>query len=806
MLRNTFRTAFRVISRRPGFAFINLAGLSGGVAIALLLLLFARQENSFDTFHDKSDRTYRAWVLEDYGEDQQFFNTITPLPLAGVLADAIPEIETTARYDRFTDTVRRGSVEFNETLFVVDHSFFDVFDFPMVEGDLTAPFNGPESVILTESAANRYFGAERAIGQELILQRGEDPLTLTVSAVLEDVPINSSLQFEMLLPFEVSSWMYPERMFTAWFNVVSETWVVLREGADIEAVEARIPEIMATALGDRVEPGQYNVGLQPMESIHLDPSFPIGYAPVANPVYVRLLMGIALLVLLIACINFVTLSLSQAPSRSREIGVRKAIGAARSQLVSQFMGEAILFSGMAMILGLGLARVLLPGFNHLSFNQLSFHLEGTTWLMLGSVFLGLTVFIGTYPSLVMSSYRPTEAFRGGATEGRKSGWLRKSLVTVQFSISMAMLSAMLVMGSQLRFIESADLGFSPDRVLYVPVELPTDEAYDLAERVRFATASRSDIESVSASRMLFDENGWGRIGFNATDGSYRRFFANIVDPEFVQTMGLRMKSGRAFDRDNPSDMERALIVNEAFVQAFGWDDPLSETIPGNFNEHEIIGVVEDFHFTSLHSDVEPAVLSVSQDLIFSGANDFDYQGAFIGRIALRLSGTDSNSTLAWLESIWPDVANGLPFSYRFVDQDIQSQYDQELRLASITRLGALLAMLIAGLGLFGLAAISVARRTKEIGIRKTLGASTGHIVGLFGREFMPMVLLALVVAGPLAWTGLDRWLETFAYRTELGPWPFFAAGLGALALMWVAVSAQSIKAAWTNPVSALKDD
>jgi len=806
MLRNYFRTAFRVITRRPGFTAINLTGLSGGVAIALLLLLFARQETSYDTFHTVSERTYRAWVQEDYGDDQQFFNTITPMPLAGVLEGGIPDVEATVRYDRYTDTIRKGAVEFNETLFAVDHSFFEVFDFPMLEGDRNQPFHGPESVILTRSAALRYFGTERAVGQELVLDRRGDPLTLTVSAVLEDVPVASSMQFELLLPFEVTSWMYPERMFTAWFNVSPETWVVLREGADIAAVEARIPEVMATALGDRVEPGQYTVGLQPMESIHLDPSFPIGYAPVGNPVYVRLLLGIALLVLLIACINFVTLSLSQAPARSREIGVRKAIGADRGQLVGQFLGEAVLFSGIAVLLGLGLARFLLPGFNQLSFNQLAFHLDTGMWMILGAVFLGLTLFIGLYPALVMSSYRPTEAFRGGATEGRKSGWLRKSLVTVQFSISVAMLSAMLVMGSQLRFIDSADLGFTPDRVLYVPVELRSQDTYDLAERLRFAAATRTDIESISASRMLFDPNGWGRIGFTATDGTYRRFFANVVDPEFIPTLGLRVMQGRAFDRNNPADLERAIIVNEAFVDAFGWDDPLNAIIPGDFDEHQIIGVVEDFHFSSLHTDIQPAALAVSPDLIFSGAGDFDYGGAFINRIAVRLSGSDTGSSVAWLESAWAEVAQGLPFSYRFVDQDIQSQYDQDQRLATITRLGALLAMLIAGLGLFGLAAISVARRTKEIGIRKTLGASTGHIVGLFGREFVPMVLIALVVATPLAWLGLERWLETFAFRAELGPLPFVVAGLAAFTLMWVAVSAQSVKAAWSDPVKALKEN
>lgn len=805
MLRNYLRTAFRVITRHSGHAFLNLAGLTAGVGVALLLLLFIQQETSFDQFHEASDRIHRAWVLEDYGDDQQFFNTTTPLPLATTLADGIPEIEATVRYDRITDRVSHGDVRFNESLFVVDRAFFDVFDFPVVQGNPESPFDGANSVAISQSAAQRYFGESNPIGQELVLERGGDPWVMTVSAVLENPPITSSLQFDFLLPFDVSSWLYSERAFTAWFNVSPETYVLLREGSSLASVEAKIPAVMAAALGNRVEPGQYNVGLQPLESIHLDTSFPIGYAPVSNPVYLRVLVGVALLILLIACINFVTLNLSRAPARSREIGVRKAIGASRRQLISQHMGEAFVFSVLAIGIGVLIARLLVPAFNNLSGSELIFAPGLSTWLMIAGLLAGITLFIGLYPALVMSSYEPTQAFRGQAREGRRSGWLRKGLVTVQFTLSVVMVAAMLVMGRQLDFVTQSDLGFDADQVLYLPVQTSPNDAFELADRLRFATSSRSDIASVSATMFLFDPDGWMRIGFDANDGTYRRFYTNLIEPEFLETMGLTLTQGRGFNRDNPGEANRALIVNEALVEAYGWTDPLNEQLPGSFDEHEIIGVVKDFHYASLHTSIEPAILTMSARLIMSGASDNDYQGAMQNRIAVRVSGQDVRGTIGYLESIWPDVAGDLPFAYRFVDQDLQAQYEQESRLARITRAGGLFALGIAALGLFGLAAVSVARRTREIGIRKAIGASTSDILLLFGREFSPLVLTAVVLALPLGWWGLSAWLDSFAYQTALTVWPFALAGVAALGIMAVAVGAQSMKAALSDPVKALKD-
>lgn len=805
MIRNYFRTAFRVIARYPGYASINLFGLSVGVAVSVLLLLFVSQELTYDSFHTHSSSIYRAWVQEDYGPDQQFFNTTTPVPLAPTLKSGIPEIAETARYDRIQNVVRQGDVEFSEQLYIVDPSFLSMFSFPMEEGNLEQPFAGPASIVLTSSSAARYFGDKNPIGNTLSVVFNGEAKDFTVSSVLKNPPHNSVFEFEFLLPWDVAEWLYPARVHTAWFNVIPETYVQLNPNVRLVDLEEKIPNVMTTALGDRVEPGQYTVGLQPLTDIHLNTEMPIGLAKVSNPVYVRILLAVALLVLFIACINFVSLSLSRASSRAREIGVRKAVGAGKSQLVWQFFGEAIVFAGISITLGLALAAVLLPAFNDLSQSQLSLTPSLLNVLLVGGLFVSIALVTGLYPATVLASFRPTEAFKGSASTGKGRGLLRKSLVSVQFGISTLLLMAVLGVGSQMDYLKTVDLGFEKENVVYIPTDLSLEEGVVLAERFRTEAIQNPEIASVSVAMTLFDPAGWARIGYQASDGVYRRFFVNAVDHDFVQTMNLRLVEGRDFSRDMPTDATAAFIVNRAFVEEYGWTDPLNEKIPGTFDEHTIIGVVEDFHFKSLHSPIEPAVLSLSGPLLSSGAQDFDYQGTFASKVVVKTKGANVQETLAFMEEIWHKVAPATPFSYEFVDRDIQSQYEQESRLSTIITLGSMLTLLIAGLGLFGLAALSVAKRTREVGIRKALGASALHIVGLFGKEFSVLVALALVVALPLGYMGMDRWLATFAYRTSIHWSMFVISGVVAFSLMWMAVGLQSMRAVVANPVDSLRD-
>ena len=711
-----------------------------------------------------------------------------------------------ARYDRVGATVRRGDVGFNERLYMVDDSFIDIFDFEILDGRKDGMFSSQDHIVLTRSSAERYFGQEDPIGQTMIIEVGDETRQFVVSGLLEDTPLNSSLQFEFLIPFSVSEWLYPERMFTSWFNVSPETYILFREGASIAEAEAKMKPLFNRLLADRIEPDQYSVGFQPLLDIRMNPDFPQGYSTVINPFYVQILLGIAILVLAIACINFVMLSVGRAHGRAREIGVRKVFGAQRTQLMGQYWGEAVLMTAFSLVLGIGIAYFLLPGFNDLASRSLEITFTSSTLLLLGGLFVSVSLLAGLYPAVVLSSFNPVDALHGNIGGRGERSLIRKGLVIAQFSLSIFLMVGTIVMGDQLGFLQDKDLGFDKESVLIIPTELRTGEAFPLTERLRLASATRDDIVSLSAAIILFDADGWGRIGFTAKDGDYKRMFVNVVEWEFVKTMGLRVVEGRDFDRNRPGDYDRAIIINEAMAAYYGWENPLEAQLDGDFVDHEIIGVVDDFHYTSLHTEIMPAMMSISSNVVFSGANDFDYAGSTRTKIIVRIAGTDTKATIDFLRNAWAEIAPDLPFDYSFVDDEIAAQYREEERLSSIISLGSLLTLFIAGLGLFGLAALSAARRTKEIGLRKVLGASVPTIVRLFVGEFSLLVGIAFVLSIPVAWIGIQTWLEGFAYPTSIGVLPFVLAGVGALVVMWIAVGAQSFRAAVANPVDALRDE
>ena len=807
MLRHYLRTTFRVLLRQASFSAINLIGLSVGIAAALLLLLFVRNEITFDSGHQKADRIYRAWVMEDYGPDQVHFNTITPYRTGPDLKGAIPEVEAITRFDRFNDTVRRGGVSHNEQIHVAETNFLEVFDFPVLAGDRSTMLASQENIVLTETAASRYFGQADPLGEILSIDFGDTPRQFQVSGVLADPPENSSLQFELLLSYSIDEWFYPDRFKEAFFNISPETYVLLAQGADIEAVRAKIPPMITSVIGDRVEEGQYQVGLQPLQDIHMNPDFPEGFSTVINPMYVRILLALALLILSVACINFVTLSVSRSLSRAKEIGVRKVIGADRGQLMAQYWGEALMLTGLSMVFGFMLASLALPGFNGLAQRELVLTLDGDTTLLLVGIFAVVGLLAGLYPALVLSRFSPIDAFRGAVSSGADKGRVRKSLVVGQFALSILLIASTLIIGKQLDFLENKDLGFAEESIVSLSTVASISEGQEIAERLRFRLAGNPAVISLTSATMLFDQDGWARLGYEALDGTYKRHYVNVVDHDFVRTLQLRILAGRDFDQNQPGDIDRAVIVNQAFVAAHNWDDPLNSTLPGaDFDEHEIIAVVEDFHFASLHTEIQPALFALSPDAAFSGARDVDYDGSFSPEIAVRIAGSDVQGTIDRLASVWAEVAPDMPFSYSFVDDNIAQQYRQEARLSSVVSLGALLSVLIAGLGLFGLASLSVSRRSKEIGLRKVLGSSIAGIVGLFTREFSVLVGIAFLVAAPAAWFGMNDWLSGFAYRAPVGAGPFLGAGIAALLVMLIAVSYQAVRASTANPVDALRDE
>lgn len=803
MLKNYLKIAVRTFLKYKGYAFINVFGLAVGIACTLLIMLFIQSEVSYDRFHEKSDRIYRAWVLEDYGENQQHFNTITPVPLGAALEANYPEIEAIVHVDIYTNLVQRGDVGFEQRVHIVNDHFFDVFDFPWIRGDIRTALSNPHNIVLTESVVEQYFGTEDPLNQTLSIRINNEDVDFTVTGIAADPPVTSSIQFDFLVPYSLTQDMYSERLQQAWFNVVGETYVLLQEGVDAEALQAKFPTMVAQIFGDRLEPGQYNVGLQPITDIHLNPDFPTGHEPISDRAYSYILGSIALLVLSIACINFISLAMGRSTTRALEVGVRKVMGAHRKQLMHQFWGETLLQTILSVVVGLGLARLALPLFNDLAGKSLTLSVDSTLVLFL----LGLIAFVGllagSYPAVVLSAFRPSDVLKGSFTTGKNAGLLRRGLIVVQFGLSIFLIISTLVMLQQLQYMQSLNLGFDKEQV--VVVQTSGSQAEDYVERYRNTLIGETAVLSVASAAHDFGTGGWMMAGYNANDDTYRRFYLNQVSHEFVETLGMEIVAGRDFSRANPADTREGILVNEALVAAYGWDNPIGQQLPGRgFGQHEIIGVVKDFNYASLHSPIEPAVMVLNRRAIFDGLADIGFPSSPVPEIFVRVQSDNLPSTLALLEQKWKAVAPDVNFAYAFLDQAVDSQYREEERLGQIVGGASVLAIFIAGLGLFGLATLTVTRRTKEIGIRKALGASAPSIIVLLSKDFTLLVGLAFVLAAPVGYVFLDTWLADFAFRTSLSLGTFALAGFLALVIAYATISYQAVKAARLAPVDSLR--
>ncbi|MFQ5569487.1 MAG: ABC transporter permease [Rhodothermales bacterium] len=821
MIKNYIKIALRNLLKDKTHAFINISGLAIGLACCLLIMLFVRNEWSYDRFHTRSDDLYRAWVLEDYGEDEQFFNTVTPIVLGPTLATSFPEIEHVVRVGTFADLVQRGETTLQERVHYVDPAFFEAFDFPLLRGSAVGFAGNPNTVMLTPDLAVRYFGQTDPLGQTLSIRVGQDFQDFVIGGIVEAAPGPSSIQYDLLVPFAKAGDLFSERQQQSWFSVNVETYVLLHDNVPSTALDPKFPTMIRQVLGERVPEGAYTIGLQPMTAIHLDPSFPLGIAPISDPAYSYILSAIALLVLLIACINFMTLSIGRSASRALEVGVRKVIGAHRRQLMHQFWGEALLTTVLALILGVALAEAFRSLFNTLAGTDLAFRFDGGMLLFMGTLTLLIGLVAGSYPAAVLSGFRPVDVLKGKLSLGGDTNLLRRGLVVIQFALSIFLIAGTLIMARQLTYLQTKNLGFDEEQVVVIPTSgTPTqgqglasllENGLRTAERLRNELAANPAILNVTASAHTFGE-GWISIGYDADDGTYRTFSMNIVDASYLPTMDMTLTAGRNFSLDIPSDAPRALIVNEAMAAEYGWEDPIGQRLPGaSFEDHEIIGVVHDFNFEPLHGNVRPLVLVLNPRLILQGSSDVNFSASPTPKISVRIAPDDEDSqassmsgTLTLIERTWQRVAPDQPYNYAFLDEALDRQYRQEERLGQIVGIASLLAVVIACLGLFGLAALAVVRRTKEIGVRKVMGASTSGLVLLLSKDFTLLVLVAFVLAVPAAYLVMDAWLQDFAYRIDLGAGTFVLAGVLAFAIALLTVSVQAVKAALADPVKSLR--
>lgn len=805
MIRNYLLISLRYLLRNKGYTSINLVGLALGISCCILIMLFVRSEFSYDRFHTKADRIYRAWLQENY-EGQIFTNTQTPIPLGPSLQANIPEVESFCRVNAFNTLVRYQGNTFNEPVTMVDSAFFSLFDFELIEGNAQTALKGSNSIVISDRTAKKYFGIQSALGNNLELQLGPEKILFTVTAIAKNVKQESSIQFDFLIPHSNDRYLYSEAARTrGWTNVFEETYLLLKPGKTGVEAELKIPAWVKQIAGDNYKPGQYNVYFQPITDIHLNKKLPAGNQPISDPAYAYILAVIGVLILLIACINFVTLSIGQSTSRSMEVGIRKVLGAVRSQLISQFWGEAMVMTLVSMVLAVGLTYVFLEPFNQLANRVLTLSWDGFLVGYLLALIVVIGLISGIYPALVLASFIPVKILKKELQAGIGIGLFRKGLMTAQFVASIVMIIGTLVMWQQMRYIQHANLGYDREHIVVIPTNKPRKEGKVLADRYKGELLKNPQISSITTSLFSFAEAGWINLGYEDDQKVYRNFRMNAVDADFIPAMKLEIIQGRNFSTDHPADMANAMIVNEKLVKEYGWVDPIGKKLPGRYSQ-QIIGVVKDFNYESLHNPVQPLVLVMQPDSMMRSSNDVAFSFSPQPRVNVRVKPGNLQEQINTLKAAWTQVAGDQEFEYRFLDESLQSMYQNEQRTSDMVQLASILSIFIASLGLFGLITLTVNRRIKEIGIRKVLGADVSSIVGLLSKDFMVLVLIAALIAFPIAWWVLNQWLREFTYRIELSWWVFLLGGISALAIALITISFQAVKAAVSNPVNSLRSE
>ncbi len=795
MLKNYLTVAVRNLIRHKGYSAINIAGLAVGMAFCILTFMYVQHEWSYDTFHQNADRIYRVYQVNKYATGEQV-SVVTPTPLAPTMKENFSEVVRAVRFWRWFDTtVHYGdNLIGNNRLVFADPEVFDVFSFPQVQGNLKIALYDKNSVVMTQDMVKKYFGDKDPLGKSVSILMGRSFRDFVVKGVVE-IPENSSIQFDFAVSFENA--LKQGTRADDWSSSSLITYIQLSGQARASDLEQKLPRFVETYFGAVIEymrKGFKGYGqqlrLQPLTEVHLNPAITFGgMTPPSNPLYVYILSGIALSVLLVACVNFMNLSVGLASTRFREVGVRKVLGATRSRLAGQFWGEAVLLSLIAMFAGVALAEQALPTFNNLVERRLTLHYR-SMWFTLVGLALMVGCIAGSYPALTLSRFQPVDALKGKLKIGG-GNWFSRGLVVLQFSLSVILIVTTLVIARQMNFLRAKDLGFKKEHVVVIHAgwELGGSERRRFVDLLRHEVAPHGRIVGVSAAGASFGDDKWGSCKDLTYEGHSMKCYFHNTDYDFLKTLELELAEGRDFSKDFPTDVKESVLVNEAFVRQLGLRSPIGKKAP-RFGK-TIVGIVKDFHLLSLHHDIVPVVLELGPD-------------AMLEYIFVRLGPDRIPTTLGLLKEKWQEIVPYKPFVYSFLDEDVAQQYRAEKRWERIVHYSAAFAILIACLGAFGLTSLAVARRTKEIGIRKVLGASVSNIVMLLSREFVLLVGIANLIAWPVAYYAMRWWLENFAYRIALGSGVFILGGTLALAVALLTVSVQAIQAARANPVGALR--
>ncbi|MDR6196098.1 ABC transporter permease [Siphonobacter sp. SORGH_AS_0500] len=794
MLKNHIKITFRNLWRNKMYSGLNIGGLALGMTASILLLLWVQNELRFDAYHQRADRIYRVTNTLQISPQDSWVWSNSPLVLGDFAQKQIPEVEKVARFQKPWSPL---VVRINHELFkepnaaYVDSTWFEVFDYQFVIGSPKIVFKDYNSIVLTQSKAKTFFGdAASAIGQTIRL----DSTDYVVKGIVRDNPAQSSFQFDLMLPI-AALLKNPEDAANdrQWGNFNYQLFLQLVPGSSTKAVGAKLTNLFRTYKKDT----HTIASLLPLTDIHFAKGFQRDELASGNERTTQILGIVGLLILIIACINYVNLSTARASTRSKEVGVKKLIGAERGRLFGQFLTESLVFTLLALGLTLALVELLLPFFNDFTKKHFVFTLSdpGVASILLGTMLV--TIFLsGIYPALLLSSFQPIQVLKGNQLLGTKTTHFRKALVVLQFTISITLIIGTLGIFKQLHFIQTHDPGYSREGVF--SLELPSDEFRNRKDREAFKTQLRTltSIDGVTATSLPLENNPNSMSGGLQWKGKAEDFNPTVsalsVEPEFQPIFNLKLLEGRWFSHAVRMDTAN-VILNEKAVKTLGLKPPyVGQSITFNGRAGQIIGIVKDFHFRNFHEAIAPAVLFY----------DLSWQRTFYVKASLA----NTSRALAETEKIWKRLYPDQPFGYHFMEESFQRLHEQEQQTGILFNLFATIAILISCLGLFGLATYTVEVRTKEIGIRKVLGASVFHISSLISKDFVVLVLIAFAMASPLAWYALDRWLEGFAYRASLGGLTFGIGGLIALVIALVTVSTQAIRAANADPVKSLKSE
>ena len=794
MLTNYFKIAWRNIRRDRFYSLINILGLTIGITCGLLLLLYVTDELSYDRYHKNADRIYRV-VTEIHEPDKINHWVGIQAPAVKTMKEKYPAIENYVRFfPNGTLTFRQGEQRFTEErIFGADASVFNIFTYPFIQGDPKTALQAPGSIVLTQKLAQKFFGTTNALGKTL---RTNDTIAYQVTGVMEDVPKNSQFRFDALTSLNTQ-----QRQANDWGGFYVPSYVLMAKNADPKTIESKSPQLYDAYMSSIFKRMGITVAyqLQPLTSIHLHSKF--DEETNGDIGYVYTFGAVAFFMLLLASINYMNLATARSARRAKEVGLRKVMGSVRGALIRQFLSESVLMTLLALLVSIAMVWAMLPFFNTVSGKEIAIsQLAQPHFLAIG---LGIVVFTGfvsgSYPAFYLSAFEPAAVLKG-ATKGRESSFFRKALVVTQFSVSLVMLICTWIVFQQLDFMQNQNMGYDREQVLTINYRGNQPRSQYKAFRRRLL--ANPSIQKVATSGNAVSNIG-GRVilGVESNTGMKDMAFKPMaIDHNYLNTVGIKLIAGRDFSEKTPADTSNSVLVNETTVKRMGWTNPLGKKIiPGGLPQKgqtspstaQVVGVVKDFHQQSLYNAIEPLVLFYSPVLAVTH---------------IKIAAQDADKTLAFIKQQWAETYPDKLFAYSFLDQDFESAYHADQLRGQIFTTFSALTILIACLGLFGLATFTTEQRVKEIGVRKVLGASVSGLVVLLSKDFTKLVLLSFPIAIPIAWYAMHQWLQSFPYKTAIHWWVFGAACLLTLVICWATVMYQSIKAALMNPVKSLRSE